>query len=271
MRPPLAAQASPAHRWHDRALWWLTLGAAAFAVFATLQDGAPPAAALVVAPPPAVVTVAASALAAAPAPAAPGTVAVVGTAASAIDRSVPHRPLRTHVEPPPPVATEPLRFEGYPTAPPFTVVPRKAHLALYPCTTCHAALPVNPTPRKLAAAPHAADLQHGKGRMWCLNCHNPTDRSTLISVRGEKIDFNRSDQLCGQCHGDRHRDWQHGGHGKRVAYWRGERELYACTHCHDPHNPVLQARGAQSPPPLRAGLSLRFPPLHAQPPAAKQP
>jgi hypothetical protein len=184
---------------------------------------------------------------------------------------VPHRPLRSHVEPPvPPVPTDPLRFDGYATAPAFTVVPRKEHLALYPCTTCHAALPVNPTPRKLVAAPHVADLQHGKGRMWCLNCHSAGDRSTLVSVRGEKIDFNRSDQLCGQCHGDRHRDWQHGGHGKRVAFWRGDRQLYACTHCHDPHNPVLAPRSPQ-PPPLRAGLASRFPPLHAQPPAAARP
>jgi len=181
-----------------------------------------------------------------------------------------HRPLRSHVEGAAPNPTEPLRFSGYPQAPAFAVVPRKPQLGFYPCSQCHQALPVDTRPRKLEAAPHVADLPHGRGRMWCLNCHQAKPRDELVSLRGERIDFDRSDPLCGQCHGDRHRDWHFGGHGKRLANWRGERVLYACTHCHDPHNPAVQPRSPLAPPPLRAGLSARFPPLHAQPPSGSQ-
>lgn len=182
-----------------------------------------------------------------------------------------HRSLRTHVEPAAPNPTEPLVFEGYRDAPPFEVVPRKQHLTLYPCSTCHKVLPLNTTPRKLVAAPHVADLPHGKGRMWCLTCHQANDRDQLVSLRGQKIDFDRADQQCGQCHGDRHRDWHFGAHGKRAGGWRGERQLYSCTHCHDAHNPVLQPRAPGPPPPLRAGLVAHPVLPHAAPPAEKKP
>jgi hypothetical protein len=195
-------------------------------------------------------------------------VAVVVSSLAADAPSAPptHRPLRTNVEPAAPNPTEPLRFAGYPGAPAFTVEPRKPHLALYPCSQCHQALPLNTTPRKLEAAPHVADLPHGNGRMWCLNCHQARPRDELVSLRGERIDFDRSDQVCGQCHGDRHRDWHFGGHGKRVARWAGERVLYACTHCHDPHNPAVPPRAPLAPPPLRAGLDALPPRAHAMPP-----
>jgi hypothetical protein len=173
-----------------------------------------------------------------------------------------HRPLRSHVEPAGPNPTEPLRFDGYPGATPFVVVPRKDQIALYPCSNCHKVLPLNTTPRKLVAAPHVADLPHGKGRLWCLNCHQGKDRDQLVSLRGQNIDFDRADQQCGQCHGDRHRDWHFGAHGKRAEVWRGDRKLYACTHCHDAHNPALQPRAPGPPPPVRAGLMSRLPSAH---------
>jgi hypothetical protein len=166
-----------------------------------------------------------------------------------------HRPLRENQPPPPMDATEPLSFSGYPDAPAFTVVPRQPLLALYPCSQCHKLMPVNTQPRKLVSAPHQAALDHGKGRMWCLDCHQGNDRDLLHSTRNTQFGFNESYQLCGQCHSARQRDWYFGAHGKRVAGWNGERQLYACTHCHDPHNPVLQPRAPSKPPPVRAGLT----------------
>lgn len=166
-----------------------------------------------------------------------------------------HRPLRTNQPPAPPTPTEPQVFNGYPDVQPFNVIPRKPALSLYPCSMCHGAMTPNPTPRKLVAAPHVADLQHGAGRIWCTNCHSLEQRDQLENLRGEQVDFDRSDLVCGQCHFDRHRDWHYGGHGKRDANWSGERRLYACTHCHDPHSPKLKAREAQPPPPVRAGLT----------------
>jgi len=165
-----------------------------------------------------------------------------------------HRPLRENQPPAVPQPTEPEVFSGYVGAPAFTVTPRKQHLALYPCSQCHKVLPLNTTPRKLGNAPHQAALQHGKGRFWCLDCHQGNDRDVLHTVGGAKVDFDQSYMVCGQCHSARQRDWTFGAHGKRVAGWQGEREIYACTHCHDPHNPVLQPRAPSKPPPLRAGL-----------------
>jgi hypothetical protein len=165
-----------------------------------------------------------------------------------------HRPLREDPPPALPEPTEPQVFNGYPGAPAFAVVPRKPHLLLYPCSQCHNLLPLNAQPRKLANAPHQAALTHGNGRFWCLDCHQAKDREFLHTIGGAKVDFDQSYLVCGQCHSARQRDWYFGAHGKRVAGWQGERELYACTHCHDPHKPSITPRPASHPPPVRAGL-----------------
>jgi hypothetical protein len=115
-------------------------------------------------------------------------------------------------------------------------------------------MPPNPQPRKLEAAPHPAALQHGKGRLWCLNCHLIDDRDFLHTVRDQKVDFDESYLVCGQCHFNRQKDWYLGGHGKRVANWQGDRTIYSCTHCHDPHDPVTKPREPSKAPPVRAGL-----------------
>jgi hypothetical protein len=164
-----------------------------------------------------------------------------------------HRPLRQNVEAGLPEPTTPQPFTGYAGAPPFKVVPRKDQLSIFPCSTCHATQVANPKPRKLET-PHQAALPHGAGRMWCLDCHGQKDRDALHTIGAAKVDFDDSHLVCGQCHGNRHRDWYFGGHGKRVANWSGERELFNCTHCHDPHDPGIKPRAAGKPPPVRAGL-----------------
>ncbi len=55
-------------------------------------------------------------------------------------------------------------------------------------------------------------------------------------ARGQKIDFDHSYQLCGQCHFRQKRDWLGGAHGKRETYWAGERVVRNCTSCHNPHS-----------------------------------
>jgi hypothetical protein len=126
---------------------------------------------------------------------------------------------------------------------------------------CHDARAPDPSVRTFRTAPppdgapHAGTLRHGGGRFWCLDCHQAKDREWLRTLDGAKLDFDRSPILCGQCHGARYRDWAFGAHGKRVADWSGERQLYACTHCHDPHDPRVPARAPGPPPPVRAGLA----------------
>lgn len=150
-------------------------------------------------------------------------------------------------------ATKPATFSGYPEAPPFAVTPRKDNLTVYPCSTCHGLWKPDPTPRQLNA-PHAAAMKHGNGRMWCVDCHALKNRDVLEAVGGTKIHFDDSHLLCGQCHANRHRDWYFGAHGKRADNWSGERTLYNCAHCHDPHDPSIKPREPWPVPSVRAGL-----------------
>ena len=143
-----------------------------------------------------------------------------------------------------------------PGAPAFTVVPRKDGLTFYPCTKCHAALPPNPQPRKLVNAPHPAALDHGKGRIWCLDCHQAKDRDVLHTLGGSQVDFDDAYLVCGQCH----LRTPAGLVFRRAtaSAWRtgsGDRaRSIDCTHCHDPHSPALKPRAPSQPPPVRAGL-----------------
>jgi hypothetical protein len=164
------------------------------------------------------------------------------------------RSLRDNLPSAMPEPTEPAAFAGYAGAPPFTVVPRKDQLTFFPCSACHAALTPNPVPRKLVAAPHPAALQHGNGRIWCLDCHQLKDRDHLHTLAGQPVDFDQAYLVCGQCHFNRQKDWYFGAHGKRVANWAGQRVIYNCTFCHDPHSPGLKPRAPSAAPPVRAGL-----------------
>lgn len=164
-----------------------------------------------------------------------------------------HRPLRSNVPEQNLPATEPQVFTGYPGAPAFRVVSRTAQLSWQPCSSCHNAMTPNPVPRKLFA-PHPAALDHGGGRIWCLDCHQQDDRDKLHTLAGKPVAFDAAFEVCGGCHFPQQKDWYFGAHGKRVANWQGERDIYNCTHCHNPHTPALKARAPQPPPPVRAGL-----------------
>lgn len=206
-------------------------------------------------------------------PAADGAAADVApptepAAAPAPDAAASGWPLRSLRDPLPdmgalPPPTVPEVFTGtYPGAQPYTIVPRVGTpaLPLHPCVMCHDLRKPDPTVRvfKVApppdGAPHAGVLRHGKGRIWCLDCHYMNDRQWLRTLDDRKLGFDDAPLQCGQCHSARYRDWVFGAHGKRVAGWTGERQLYSCVHCHDPHVPMLPARKPSKPPPVRAGL-----------------
>lgn len=177
-----------------------------------------------------------------------------------------HQPLRGNRPFAPPNPIAPQRFEGYAGAATFRVLPQKPGILLFPCSQCHAAKPPDPNPRALVAAPHVADLPHGKGRFWCVDCHRLDNRDQLVLLDGTPVDFDDAHLVCGQCHGPRHRDWWFGAHGKRAANWAGERVIWNCTHCHDAHQPALAPRKPSKPPPVRAGLSPM--PVHDAPAGA---
>lgn len=135
----------------------------------------------------------------------------------------------------------------------FWVVPRKPELNFYPCAQCHEFMTPDPEIRQLFS-PHPSDLDHGDERIWCLTCHKIDDRNSLTNLLGESIDYDRAADLCASCHMQRHNDWMYGGHGKRRDNWQGERVIYSCPHCHDPHSPPIESRPPKPLPPVRKGL-----------------
>jgi hypothetical protein len=145
-------------------------------------------------------------------------------------------------------------FEGYQGAPDFQVVPRKEELFFYPCDQCHATMEPNPEIRILDTF-HDSEIDHGLGQIWCLSCHALEDYNQLQTLLGHPVDLNDAHLVCGGCHSRKHRDWTFGAHGKRVSNWQGERTLYSCTHCHNPHAPAIEPRAPQPAPPVRARLS----------------
>ncbi len=131
----------------------------------------------------------------------------------------------------------------------FPVPPPPFSEGIYPCSECHAEMTPNPKRRQLQDEHTDIVLNHAQGR-WCLDCHDLTNRNKLHLISGEKIGFEESYRLCGQCHGDKYRDWKVGVHGKRTGYWNGKKEYLLCAHCHNPHDPRFRPL-APKPPPVR--------------------
>jgi hypothetical protein len=123
---------------------------------------------------------------------------------------------------------------------------------IFPCSDCHAGMEPDTRRRELSAMHDDIVLNHAEGQRWCLDCHNTADRDTLRLVSGEVISFSESYRLCGQCHGDKYRDWREGLHGKRTGYWNGDKQYLLCVHCHNPHDPRFKPLQPM-PPPQRPG------------------
>lgn len=129
------------------------------------------------------------------------------------------------------------------------VKPRSEKLGMLPIcgVSCHngvipPAFPKNKNPRQLTTHQNlvldATKLPHGRGAVWCLDCHHPTQRNKLIDNLGGTLSFDQPQLLCGKCHGDILRDWREGIHGKRIGEWasNGAKRWFVCTECHNPHN-----------------------------------
>lgn len=132
----------------------------------------------------------------------------------------------------------------------FAVPPPPFSEGIFPCNDCHADMTPNPKRRELREEHTNIVLNHAQGQRWCLDCHDTGNRNKLRLVSGERIDFSESYRLCGQCHGDKYRDWKVGVHGKRTGYWNGKKEYLLCAHCHNPHDPQFKPLKPM-PPPMR--------------------
>ncbi len=98
----------------------------------------------------------------------------------------------------------------------------------------------NPRPLKMHQdiVPDAMKLKHGKGAIWCLDCHHAATRTKLIDHFGNEVSFNQPQIVCGKCHGQVFRFWRNGLHGKRIGMWNkgGKKRWWVCTECHNPHD-----------------------------------
>jgi hypothetical protein len=130
-------------------------------------------------------------------------------------------------------------------APPFTE-------GIFPCNDCHSELIPNPVRRKLVDMHDdiTAIFDHDSENRWCLDCHDLKNRNYLKLASGKLLDFKESYKLCGQCHGEKLRDWKVGVHGKRTGEWNGKKEYLLCVHCHNPHTPKFKELTPE-PPPIR--------------------
>lgn len=127
-----------------------------------------------------------------------------------------------------------------PTHPDADIVipPRTPQLATFPCVEqCHKDRLPDSTVRPLREFHSAKHIEHGDTTFWCNFCHNFDNLDTLHLLDGRTATFDESHRLCGECHGDKRRDWALGIHGLQTGYWNGEKTRRTCTACHDPHAP----------------------------------
>lgn len=118
------------------------------------------------------------------------------------------------------------------------IVPRTPDIPSYPCSTqCHNAREPDPTPRTLSTFHGHLTLDHAPGITWCDRCHALDDPDRFRLIEGATVAFDASDQVCGQCHGEKHRSWSEGVHGTQTGSWRDVAKRRTCTACHDPHQP----------------------------------
>ncbi len=135
-----------------------------------------------------------------------------------------------------------------PPAPTVVVNARSAGLRRYPCSECHAQIELR-TPTTPPRTPHnRMTFKHMPGIEMCVQCHVRDDMDSLQLFTEEKVSFDESDRICGQCHPEKHADWQMGIHGKTVGSWQRVRIRYTCADCHPPHQPAYQHTVTLPPP-----------------------
>jgi hypothetical protein len=142
-----------------------------------------------------------------------------------------------------PHAAAPIQLRVEVPPPPFSE-------GVFPCSECHSGpdLPPNRTRRTLVDAHDEIVLKHDEEHRWCLDCHDTDNRDRLHLASGELVPFEESYRICGQCHGEKYRDWRAGAHGRRIGEWNGTKQYLLCVHCHSPHQPRFKALAPQPAP-----------------------
>lgn len=126
----------------------------------------------------------------------------------------------------------------------FLIPERKGKIKSFACIECHSK-PLDQMQNSIDGKKAHWDIKvmHANSNtMNCITCHNGKDMNTLTSLTGNKIDFDKSYQLCSQCHTNQFEDWKGGAHGKKISGWAPPRASMTCVNCHNPHNPGFEKR-----------------------------
>ncbi len=128
----------------------------------------------------------------------------------------------------------------------FLITKRTSKIVSYKCTECHTQdlkelqKGVKENQKK---AHWDIKLSHADiNVMDCTTCHTDNNMNQLHSINGKSISFDKSYNLCGQCHSPQLKDWKGGAHGKQVDGWKKPRISKTCTDCHNPHDPSFKQR-----------------------------
>ncbi|MDC1162436.1 cytochrome c3 family protein [Tenacibaculum sp.] len=125
----------------------------------------------------------------------------------------------------------------------FLIPDRKGAIKSYACTECHAKPLKEMRNGEIKKAHWNIKLNHADQKtMNCTTCHNGSNMDDLKSLTGHTIDFNKSYNLCKQCHQKQYKDWTGGAHGKRIGGWAPPRVSMTCTNCHNPHSPSFKTK-----------------------------
>ncbi len=111
---------------------------------------------------------------------------------------------------------------------------------IFPCMQCHKDQKERQRRELQFHDEQQSIFDHDAEHRWCLDCHDFENRDMLKLASGELVPFTESYRLCGQCHGDKYRDWRVGVHGKRVGQWNGPKTYLLCVSCHNPHSPAFK-------------------------------
>ncbi len=128
----------------------------------------------------------------------------------------------------------------------FYVPTRTTELELFPCLNCHdrSIEKLSKERRDQYKVSHwNIEIKHAsKETMNCFTCHNSDNLNQLHSITKQDISFDKSYNLCGQCHSTQKKEWLGGAHGKRIGGWAPPRTSRTCVNCHNPHSPAFESR-----------------------------
>ncbi len=130
----------------------------------------------------------------------------------------------------------------------IVVAPRAATIPTHPCSQCHDLRKTDPTVRELTEYHTTIELQHAEAMTWCDHCHTFDDLDTLHLADDTRVTFDESYRLCGECHGEKLRDWKSGAHGLQTGKWSSPPTKRTCTACHSSHAPAFAPLAPHPPP-----------------------